>query len=217
LSVEEVETTLAKLLPEGVSFALSDPRAEADGLLPEELAHIARAVPKRKREFAAGRRAARVALAKLGQGPQPILAAPSRAPVWPEGFIGSISHCDDICIAICAHLTRFTSLGCDVEELAPMSDAVAEAVTTPRERDWLKTQDALQPVHVFSAKEALYKALFPVTARMTGFADVTILPDGAGGVFGELVHSQPPFAAGQRFTLLSASLQAHVLHMCFIS
>lgn len=207
---------LAQCVPKGVRAAVADPRAQATGLWPEEAAHVARAVPKRQREFAAGRRAARKALADLGQGSCPLMARPDRAPAWPAGFIGSISHCDDLCIALCAKADSFQSIGCDVEEIAPMSDAVAEAVTTPDERGWLAQQAVFGPLHLFSAKEAVYKALFPLTKTMIDFSDLEIRPAPAGQLSASLVQPSGRFDHGAIFLVQSLTVGTYVIHICMV-
>ena len=61
-------------------------------LHPAEAEHVARAVPKRVAEFAAGRTCARAALAEFGVREFTLRAATDRQPLWPERFIGSITH-----------------------------------------------------------------------------------------------------------------------------
>ncbi|MBN1173619.1 MAG: 4'-phosphopantetheinyl transferase, partial [Micromonosporaceae bacterium] len=63
-------------------------------MLPEEAPLVARAVPRRRAEFTTGRHCARLALASLGVEPAAILAGPDRAPRWPAGIVGTITHCD---------------------------------------------------------------------------------------------------------------------------
>ena len=181
------------------------------GLYPEEADAVARAVSKRRREFAAGRRAARAALARLGQRPVPILAAQSRAPLWPKGFVGSISHCEDLCLAVCARADAVLSLGVDIEARVPLSESLREAITTPEERDWLQQSDHVLPIDVFSAKEAAFKALYPISQKMMGFQDFCIFPEGQDQFAAELRTPAGRFSAGARFPLLSARLKAHVL------
>lgn len=216
MSLSGVEATLARLLPEGVTFAVEDPRAAATGLYPEEVAHVARAVPKRQREFAAGRRAARAALAKLGQGPAPLLAAKSRAPIWPQGIVGSISHCNDLCIAVCAHGEAFRALGVDIEERAPLPAGVLDMVTNAEERAWLATAESAAPIDIFSAKEATYKALYPLTQKMLGFHDLMIVPHREGGYFAQLMVPAGAFETGTQFLLLSDNFESHVIHIMIL-
>lgn len=217
MSCAELEQALAALLPAQVAFAVQDPRAQAVGLYPDEAAAVARAVPKRRREFAAGRRAARAALARLGQAPAPIPSAPSRAPLWPRGFVGSISHCDDLCLAVCARSDDILSLGCDIEARAPLPEGLWDAITTAKERDWLRRCAALLPIDVFSAKEAAFKALYPITQKMLGFQDLSLSPQGAGRVCAELQAAAGACAAGARVPLLSARLKAHILFVSILT
>ena len=67
---------------------------EPDPLLPAERAALGQVVDGRRRDFAAGRHCARRALARLVGSPEPILSGPDREPVWPQGIVGSITHCD---------------------------------------------------------------------------------------------------------------------------
>lgn len=84
---------LEQILPPRVAVAESFGDLPDAKLLPEEEAIIARAVPRRRREFAAGRWCARAALAQLGEPPVPILRGPQNEPQWPAGIAGSITHC----------------------------------------------------------------------------------------------------------------------------
>ena len=88
---------------------------DASLLYPEEAVSVAKAVPKRVGEFAAGRLCARRALAEFGITGVPLTMAPDRAPVWPESMVGSITHTRGLCAAVVAERRRFASLGIDVE------------------------------------------------------------------------------------------------------
>src|SRR5690242_12311145 len=81
------------ILPSRVAAAESfgdDPAAE---LFPQEFDSIARATELRRKEFATGRACARAALARLGRPSAAVLRGPGGAPQWPEGVVGSITHC----------------------------------------------------------------------------------------------------------------------------
>ncbi len=212
----DLNAALDAAVPEGVCVALEDPQAEPLGLYPVEHQHVARALDKRRREFAAGRRAARAALACLGQGSVALPARPSRAPVWPPGYVGSISHCADLCLALAARKGALRSLGCDVELRSPLSAPVVAAITSAAERDWLDAQSQFEPVHLFSAKEAVYKALFVLTGKVIGFHDLQIMPDSNGALVAHLTEAQPGFARATALPLLSLSFPDHVIHMSFI-
>lgn len=147
-------------------------------VLPEEELLITRAVEKRKREFRAGRHCAHRALEKLGCPQQPILRDVRRAPLWPAGYIGSISHCADLCIAACARNTQLVGLGIDVEPLKPLKTGLADYIQTPTEMAQMQSMPTKLPDRLtFSAKESLYKCYYPLVKSFFGFLSVEILFD----------------------------------------
>lgn len=140
---------------------------------------MARAVEKRRAEFTAGRTVARRALRQLGFGAVPIPQGADRGPVWPDGIVGSITHCDGLCAAAVADGSGLLGLGIDAEVVAAMTDEVLRMVTSPAERAMLA---ALPPsvrayggVALFSAKESIHKALNPYTGVMLDFTDVELV------------------------------------------
>ncbi|MFI2711370.1 4'-phosphopantetheinyl transferase [Micromonospora sp. NPDC018662] len=146
---------------------------------------VARAVPSRRREFVTARRCAREALARLGYAPAPIRPGPRREPVWPAGVVGSITHCAGYRAAVVAPAAALAGLGVDAEPHGPLPDGVADAVTTagePAHLAGLRAADA--GVHwdrlLFSAKESVYKAWYPLTGRWLGFEDAELTVGPAG-------------------------------------
>ncbi len=174
----DIEAALRDMLGPSVAVALTDPRAPVDDLWPEEQAFVTRAIPKRRFEFAAGRRAARRALAELGLPPTAIPQAPDRTAVWPEGITGSVTHCDTLCIAALVPKSICKSLGVDVEPSTPLAADLEAMITTPSERRTLAALPSAQRLHrakqIFCAKEALYKAQYPLTGLRFGFQDVEL-------------------------------------------
>ncbi|MGW0521546.1 4'-phosphopantetheinyl transferase family protein [Crossiella sp. NPDC003009] len=176
---------LEKILPNNiaVSEAFDDP-AEAV-LFAEEAALLGRSVEKRRREFTTVRHCARRALAELGRPPAPLLRGERGAPIWPAGIVGSMTHCDGYRAAAVAEDSVVQTIGIDAEPHAPLPDGVLEAVSLPEERSWLNTLSRTDPeVHwdrlLFSAKESVYKAWFPLARRWLGFeeARLTVHPSG---------------------------------------
>lgn len=161
----ELATAVQALVPDGVIVAVA--RAGDHPLFPEEARAVASAVAKRKDDFAAGRAAARNALARIGVGPTAIPSGARRAPVWPSGTRGSISHAGGIAIA--AVTTLPLALGIDLEVDAPIGPEVEQLVLGPDDR--LGSHSALL---AFSAKESVYKALFPEEGWLLEFHDVTL-------------------------------------------
>ena len=143
---------------------------------------IARAVEKRRWEFHAGRHCARRALLELGAPETAILPGADRAPVWPDGFVGSITHTgahqQGYAAAVVARVTEVRSLGLDAELCEPLAPELQERVLTPLEQAFLGTLDADQRGLVatlfFSAKEAFYKCQYPLTQRFLGFQEVEV-------------------------------------------
>jgi phosphopantetheine--protein transferase-like protein len=159
----------------------------------EEREAVARAVSKRQNEYWATRHLARSALVELGFEPSPILNHPDRSPRWPEGIVGSISHTDGWCgVALTTAAAALQGVGIDAERIRTMSDGVIERVLTDNERRHLL--QALDPaaratLH-FSAKEALYKAIFPRVRRFVGFHEVEILVQEKGAFEMQVVSKE---------------------------
>ncbi|MDQ0752684.1 4'-phosphopantetheinyl transferase EntD [Streptomyces africanus] len=176
---------IGELLPQTVVTveAYGDEGADAP-LYPEEAALVTRAVAKRRREFAAVRSCARRAMEKLGVPPQPVLPGERGAPRWPAGLAGSMTHCDGYCAAALVRAADLASLGIDAETHGPLPEGVLPAVALPSETERLRHLAAQRPdVHwdrlLFSAKEAVYKAWFPLTGKWLDFteADIELSPD----------------------------------------
>jgi 4'-phosphopantetheinyl transferase EntD len=155
-------------------------------LYAEEWEAVSRAVDKRRREFATTRACAREALATLGVPAGPIPRGERGAPRWPAGVVGSMTHCDGYRAAAVARRHDVRAVGIDAEPNAPVPDGVLESIADPGERAALRGLAAAYP-HVcwdrllFSAKESVYKAWFPLTGRWLGFeeAEVALEPAGA--------------------------------------
>src|SRR5215831_15185692 len=106
---EALETILPALSCGAFALSTESPPP----LFPEEEASIARAVPRRQLEFALGRWCARTALARLGKSNCPLPMEANRSPRWPEGFVGSITHCDGLVAAVVAPADRIEGIGLD--------------------------------------------------------------------------------------------------------
>jgi enterobactin synthetase component D len=140
-----------------------------------------RGIDKRKAEFLAGRFCAREALRQLtGLAYTPAVGT-DRAPCWPAGIVGSISHGHHRAGAVVAHASQWRGLGLDIEQ--PLSleraDALAKEIFAPAERlryqQLPDAQRALQASLTFSLKESLFKALYPLVGRHFYFQDAEYL------------------------------------------
>lgn len=181
------------------------------------------AVDKRRAEFLAGRFAAAQALKRLGHE-----GVPQRnqdgSPRWPAAVVGSITHGAGRALCAVALRGEFASLGIDAERLMGEDssfelrrricstselEALAHAIGAPEH----------QLVSVaFSAKESLYKCLYPLVGRYMGFEAARIVAvakrdnDGRQGTLTlELGQDwSPAFGAGRRFEGAYALSSSHV-------
>ncbi|WP_329558138.1 4'-phosphopantetheinyl transferase superfamily protein [Streptomyces uncialis] len=176
------------LLPASVEVAESLGDPPGSELFPEEEPLVAHAVERRRREFTTGRWCARQALARLGLPQAPLLAGPRGEPLWPEGVVGSISHCAGYRVAAVASSADLLALGVDAEPVGPLPEGVLDAVTVAGERAALDGCRRMSPGVcwdrvLFSAKESVYKAWFPLTGRPLDFLDAFVRLDPVRGVF----------------------------------
>lgn len=132
-------------------------------------------VARRAAEFAAGRHCARRALRQLGVEPAAILIGEGGAPQWPPGVTGSISHGADLAGAIVSRSGRYSGLGLDIERRGSLTPELHRLLFTEGERS--SPIDPDRGALLFSAKEAVYKAAYPLLRRWIDFTDVTILVD----------------------------------------
>ncbi|MDT9684219.1 4'-phosphopantetheinyl transferase superfamily protein [Streptomyces sp. TRM76323] len=192
------------LLPSGVSVAEAFHDPPDLPLLGTEAEEVSRAVDKRRREFTTARWCARRALAGLGIGPVPIPRGERGAPVWPDGIVGSMTHCQGYRAAAVARDTDLRSLGIDAEEHLPLPDGVLGLVASEGEREHLAELARVRPgVHwdrlLFSAKESVYKAWFPLTRRWLGH-DEAELVFAADGTFAARLLAHDPRVPAEGFT-----------------
>ncbi len=141
-------------------------------LRPEEAALVAQARPKRQHEFATARALAHLALRRIGADADAILNDTERAPTWPDGVRGSITHCDTRALAAVCR-AEHGSVGIDVEHRKELKRTLWQSVFLESEiADLERLPDALRgrmALVLFSAKEALYKAQFPISRTYMGF------------------------------------------------
>ena len=167
---------------------------------------------RRARQHAAGRRAAASALGRLGHlSSEPIPRGPGGEPLWPGGFIGSISHCSPLSVALVARSCGEHQIGVDVESTDRMREIdISTVVCRNSEHQWLMGQTNFQQVlaRIFSAKEAVYKALYPALGRYIDFKEVALCWDsGLPGFTANLIqpcrHSPVAYAIGKVFSWFS--------------
>ena len=143
------------------------------------------AVPKRRLQYAAGRHCALTALRGLGLDVSRVDRGADGLPVWPAGVAGSISHCDDLACAVVVNTSDARAAGLDVERVVSRRRA-ARVGPLVVDRDELLSaraagiDEALAVTLLFSAKETLFKCLFPIVRRWFGYSAARIQPNEDG-------------------------------------
>jgi 4'-phosphopantetheinyl transferase EntD len=171
---------LENLFPPRVAAVSADAASLWQAALhPDEEALIARAAPARQREFAVGRACAREALARLGIQVAAITRTELRAPAWPAGATGSITHCRAYCAAVAAPSAEFAALGIDAERTGRVTARILERVTTRDERAAFPAAPRVQDSEhwrtlVWCAKESSLKCLASATGRMPAPSEIAI-------------------------------------------
>jgi enterobactin synthetase component D len=173
-------------------------------------AELERAVPKRQREFIAGRLCAREAMRTLALdgSDAPLGTGANREPLWPDGVVGALTHFDGFAAAAVARRADYRGIGIDGERLIKpaTADNVAATIAPRGELDRLVAATGLPRLLVltlaFSAKESLFKCLFPTVQRYFDFADAELEAiDAAANTFvlALVTTLTPELSAGRRF------------------
>ncbi len=125
-------------------------------------------VSKRQAEFLAGRLCAAQALQAYGLQAHSVPIGPRREPLWPIGYVGSISHAKGYAAAIVQTQEQFVGVGLDLEARlsADSQQAMLDVVLNQRERQrilsYAKALDRADLLTLlFSAKESFFKAAYP--------------------------------------------------------
>lgn len=183
-------TAFVYALPHGVAVGYHLPEGP-DPVDPEILARLTGAERThaealrgyRQVQFVGGRLALAVAFGELGTRRAPVLTDEHGAPILPEGLVGSITHKQDLAVALVAR--GRVGVGVDLEETTRPRPGVAERVLTPRELEAVRTlvpsRQWVDTVVRFSVKESVYKAIHPTLQRYVGFGEVEVWP-GTDGV-----------------------------------
>lgn len=204
-----IERQLRAWLPAGFAVAV----AAADEGLPiteAERALVARAVPRRRAEFTAGRWCAHQALRHAGlPAHEDLLPGPLGALMWPAGCIGAITHDDGLCAAVAGPAQGMTGIGIDLcaaerrsslTELQPMLLADGEYET------WRLAADPAAHLHrLFCAKEAVVKATSEHVGRFFDLREICVTLND-NGQFEAVIDN-----VAQRLTGHHAVVEGHAL------
>ncbi|MCC5986613.1 MAG: 4'-phosphopantetheinyl transferase superfamily protein [Pararhodobacter sp.] len=201
--LEQVRGLFARDLPLGLGLARIGEGGESI-LIGAEGDGLGRMVPKRRAEFAAGRLALRRAQAALGVAPFAVASSTNRAPFWPEGFCGSISHDGGVAIAVLGRRQGgLQSLGLDIEEDRALPAELHDSVLLESERAAIAgcENGGLKARTIFSIKECVYKAQYPLSLRLFGFEVIEVALDARRGAFcARFMEDVAPFRAGECIT-----------------
>ena len=172
---------IEQILPASVAVTATREDLEEE-LYPEEESVVGRAVEKRRREFTTARACAREALMQLGLPRQAIPSGSRGEPHWPAGVVGSITHCDGYRACAVARASDLVTLGVDAEPNEPLPHGLLGDIALPEEREWLRyLREQAPEAHwdrlLFSIKESVYKAWFPLAERWLGFEDAVVAID----------------------------------------
>jgi enterobactin synthetase component D / holo-[acyl-carrier protein] synthase len=199
---------LQELLPPAVSV-VEEFHDEAKPLFPAEQAALGRAADRRRREFATGRSCAHRAIEVLGLSRSPILIGASGEPCWPKGVVGSITHCIHYRACAVVLTSEFRAIGIDAEPHVHLPERILSRVANPKEMSQLTELSQASPdIHwgrlLFSAKEAVYKSLFPLGKACSNFRHIDVrLGSLQGGFHAQISgcrHQQPFDVSGQWLT-----------------
>lgn len=162
-------------MPAGVTGAWRRDSVPPTAIWPAEAQALGPVGERRAAEFALGRACARQALEALGVA-QPVLRR-GREPIWPEGVVGSLSHCPGLGVALTGRLESVAGLGIDTEPVGRVPLTLRDRVACPSERIWLETVGYEALTMLWCAKEAIYKCLAPLARTFLDFQDVRLAID----------------------------------------
>lgn len=179
---------------------------------PAEASQVERAVFSRRVEFATGRSCARRAFSRLGLQSFVLRNDADRAPRWPAGFVGSITHTGPVpggyCGVAVASAAEVRAIGFDAEagpagtgeqtgrDGSPLPEELWSSILTPSEARWLSGREPPERADwvkvIFSAKECFYKAQFPLSGMFLNFADVETRVDTEASTFEARIVAPAP-------------------------
>jgi len=199
----DLAAALAVVLPPGAALGRGTPEPPWPGEA------VPGAVPARQAEFARGRSAARAAMHALGVAAAAVPMNPDRSPLWPADLTGSISHCEAACFAIIGRRAAYQGLGLDIEPAHPLPPDLWPVILRPEE------QSACDPLAVFVAKEAAYKAQYALTGVLFDFHTLSVMltADGFTAVFQQAIGG---FAIGAALHGRLVRTARHTAAICAI-
>jgi len=185
---------------------------------PEEAYHLEKAAAHRKDEYIAGRRCARSALNRSGIQAGALPMDKDGLPQWPSGSVGSISHSKRLCCAVAGPVHSARCLGLDVEMTHRLKPAAMKRIMHGAEFAFAEG-DQVRASLLFSAKEAFFKAQFPVWRAYPNFRDLALAVDwerGSASVLELAPHLPAPLLhAARHMRFRFAFFDDYVVSLCW--
>ena len=187
---------IEELLPSAARVSEARGDGGSEPLFAVEARLVARAVDKRRREFATGRTCARRALAAIGLPATAVPSGDRGQPLWPPGVVGSITHCQGYRACAVAHATELAAIGVDAEPHAPLPAGLIGDIALEPELAGLASLASSAPdVHwgrlLFCAKEAVYKAWYPLAEKPLDFGEALVRFESSGWFSARLLVPGP--------------------------
>ncbi len=178
--LSKIELILKNTLPPEIKIGVTELPCNSSCLTTNELSYLKNVKsPGRHNAFILGRMAAKQALRELGVEPE-ILRAEDGSPVWPKGAKGSLSNKTDIGVAIASTAPGIQSMGIDLERNLPNLN-ILKKITVPSEQMWVEESDSANRLTaIFTAKEAIFKTIYPLKKQFFGFKDAELQPTASG-------------------------------------
>jgi 4'-phosphopantetheinyl transferase EntD len=174
MSDQDLGKALRTLTPPGV---LIDHRLISPGdehaLLAGEAGAFSRSALQVRRASGAARIVARSLIEQLGHKSTALAKSPAGPPIWPEGVLGSLAHDSSVAVAAVAPREKLAGIGIDIEPAEALPAELLDFVLTPRERASLAADPCAGRLF-FVAKEAVYKAVFPLDRQFLDHHDVEV-------------------------------------------
>jgi 4'-phosphopantetheinyl transferase EntD len=180
-------------------------RGDENALWPEEIPAFTSSVDKVRRASGAARIVARQLLRRLGRPECALPRGSGGAPTWPTGITGSLAHDSSVAVAAVGMCSDMDGIGIDIEPAESLPTELLGLVATPRERLTIDNYDPYGGRLLFVAKEAVYKAVYPLDRTFLDHHDVEInFPD------------RKAITRNGRIVDLRFSIAAHIIALAFL-
>lgn len=180
-------------------------RGDENALWPEEIPAFTSSIDKVRRASGAARIVARQLLRRLGRPECALPRGSGGAPTWPTGITGSLAHDSSVAVAAVGMCSDMDGIGIDIEPAESLPTELLGLVATPRERLTIDNYDPYGGRLLFVAKEAVYKAVYPLDRTFLDHHDVEInFPD------------RKAITRNGRIIDLRFSIAAHIMALAFL-